>query len=401
MTDTQIKAAPQRFLDATQQTVSWFWKRAESGELELRPPFQRKPVWQTSQKAYLIDSILRGYPVPELYLQTSMSPEGDEIHTVVDGQQRIRACIEYLSGNFPLGDEAGEYAGMHFGELDPGAKQQIFQYKFLVRSLPSLDQEEIREIFGRLNRNNVALNRQELRQATYWGEFIGTMNEIAQREYWVTSGLFTSNDIRRMLDVEFVSELTIGALYGPQNKKTSLDEYYATFELEFPDQGRTRLIFDRVLDELSHILGSTRRLRWSRKVDFYTLFLVMSERVDDFPLSREEREDLTKKLEGFSDAVRKALKPDEEDPEQRDVSYLGRSARLYSRGIRNSSDLGSRRIRLNALRSYLWNSGEELEEEEEVSPAGVAEKLPTMEELYAAVVEEDEGEEDEEVEEGE
>ncbi|MFI1927506.1 DUF262 domain-containing protein [Streptomyces sp. NPDC020377] len=393
MTDASPKAAPQRFLDATQQTISWFWKRAESNELELRPPFQRKPVWQTSQKAYLIDSILRGYPVPELYLQTSMSPDGDEIHTVVDGQQRIRACIEYLSGNFPLGDEAGEYAGLYFGELGPEGKQQIFQYKFLVRSLPSLSQEEIREIFGRLNRNNVALNRQELRQATYWGEFIDTMNEIAQREYWVTSGLFTSNDIRRMLDVEYVSELTIGALYGPQNKKASLDEHYASFELEFPDRGRTHLIFDRVLDELSHILDTSRRLRWSRKVDFYTLFLVMAEMVDDFPLSREEREVLAKKLQDFSDAVKKAQKPDE-DSEERDTSYLGKSARQYARGIRNSSDLGSRRTRLSALRGYLWNSDGELEEES-VPPAGVAETLPTMEELYAAVEEEDDGEEDE------
>src|SRR5579862_8241635 len=157
----------QRFLDATSHTVAWFWNRLRDQTLNMKPPFQRNPIWQETQKAYLIDTILRGYPVPELYLQTIVSASGEEQHIVVDGQQRIRACLEFLSDGFTLGDDSGEYAGLSFNELNDSSKKQIFGYKFVIRNLPDLTDAELREIFGRLNRNNVALNRQELRNATY------------------------------------------------------------------------------------------------------------------------------------------------------------------------------------------------------------------------------------------
>ena len=172
MSEMGSSEKPQRFLEATTSTVAWFWNRLREGTLNMKPPFQRNPVWLEPQKAYLIDTILRGYPVPELYLQTSVTGQGAEQHIIVDGQQRVRACLEFINNGFTLGDESEKYAGLSFDELDEDVKKQIFQYKFVIRLLPELGDAEIREIFGRLNRNNMALNRQELRKATYWGEFI-------------------------------------------------------------------------------------------------------------------------------------------------------------------------------------------------------------------------------------
>jgi hypothetical protein len=387
---------PQRFLEATSQSVAWFWKRANSGELELSPPFQRNPVWQESQKAYLIDTILRGYPIPEIYLQSTTKENGDEIHVVVDGQQRIRACIEYVSGKFTLGDEADDRAGLYFDKLDPIAKQQVFSYKFVVRALPLLAEGEIREIFGRLNRNNVALNRQELRQATYWGEFITCAAELSQRKFWVNSGLFTSNDIRRMLDIEYVSELIVGSLYGPQNKKASLDSYYADFEAEFPDRTKVEEIFDRVIGELAQLIQWPSKLRWSRKVDFYTLFLVLSDRYEDLPLDRSKRAEIKGNLIALSEAVKIALGPEGGGGQEE----IDRVARMYARGVRNSSDLGSRRLRGRVLASYLFEGRVPEEDQEEEEPEAV-DKLPTTESLFGASSEEEEEEETEEEEEEE
>jgi uncharacterized protein with ParB-like and HNH nuclease domain len=159
----------ERFLQATMHPVIWFWKRFQNDELELQPAFQRNPVWQDKQKAYLIDTILRGYPIPEIYLQREVDALGNEKYIVVDGQQRIRACMEFIAGAVALGDESGALSGDYFDDLTDENKQKIFEYRFLIRDLPPLSDAEIREIFGRLNRNNVALNPQELRHATYWG----------------------------------------------------------------------------------------------------------------------------------------------------------------------------------------------------------------------------------------
>src|SRR3954454_6766461 len=123
----------QRFLEATTHTISWFWKRFQNDELELQPPFQRNPVWQEKQQAYLMDTVLHGYPIPELYLQTLVDESGNEKYVVVDGQQRIRACLEFLAGGYPLGEESGVLAGSYFEDLTPTQRQQNFRYKFVVR----------------------------------------------------------------------------------------------------------------------------------------------------------------------------------------------------------------------------------------------------------------------------
>src|SRR5438552_14249534 len=126
-----------QYLNWTTHTVAWLKKAADEGTLNMRPPFQRNPVWLDPQKAYLIDTILRQYPVPEVYLQEVADEEGQEQVVVVDGQQRIRACLEFIEGSFPLDSEKSpEYGEVVFDHLPPEAKKRIYEYKFVVRVLP-------------------------------------------------------------------------------------------------------------------------------------------------------------------------------------------------------------------------------------------------------------------------
>jgi len=81
-------------------------------------------------------------------------------------------------------------------------KKRIFSYEFVVRTLPLVGDEVLRNIFRRLNRNVVALNAQELRHATYWGPFIKSMEKISDLESWEQLGIFTANDVRRMLGLD-------------------------------------------------------------------------------------------------------------------------------------------------------------------------------------------------------
>ncbi len=217
------------FTQVTRRTPSWIKRAIDDDLLEVRPPYQRNPVWLDPQKSSLIDTILHGYPVPELYMQDIVESDGTERHFVVDGQQRIRACMEFINGDFELdATESPSYAEMTFDDLSEPDKKKVWGYPFLVRLMPDVPEEEMRDIFKRINRYNMALNKQELRHATYWGEFITSMESLAKNDYWVTSGIFSANAFRRMLDVEFISELAIAVLQGPQNKKASLDRWYRT-----------------------------------------------------------------------------------------------------------------------------------------------------------------------------
>ena len=263
------------FLNTTHQTVAWLKQVHDAGDLVIKPPYQRNPVWTENQKSYLIDSILHGFPVPELYMQVEVDEHGRETHIVVDGQQRVRACIEFLEGGYAMNpDDSPTWGDMRFDDLAPEDKRKIYGYQLVVRLLPVVPEATLRQIFRRLNRNVVALNAQELRHATYWGAFITLMEKLADLPYWEGTGVFTPKNIRRMLDVEFVSELAVAFLHGLQNKKTNLERMYQVYEKEFEQSPRVEEAFSKTLGELEQALPNIRQTRWRKKSDFYTLFLV-------------------------------------------------------------------------------------------------------------------------------
>lgn len=339
------------YLNTTLRNVIWFKQAHDKGELEMKPPFQRNIVWVDKQKSYLIDTILNGFPIPEIYMQEYVTESGKATYVIVDGQQRLRSVLGFLEGTYVIdGKDSPTWADMTFEDLSGEDKKKIFQYDFVVRILPEMDDQQIRAIFQRLNRNVLALNLQELRQATYWGPFIQLMNELSNSDSWKDIDIFTPNDVRRMLDVEYISELSIAYLNGPQNKKANLDKYYELYEKEFSDdQVRdVKNIFHTVLNEIVKTLPSINKSRWSKKTDFYTLFLVFANHKNKLPLSREGRDQAVTKLIDFAAEIDRYVKIGEAEK-----SDYSKDAKDYGAGIRASTDLGSRKKRAEALENLL------------------------------------------------
>lgn len=337
------------YLNTTTLNISWFKKASDSGELEMSPPFQRNPVWTDKQKSFLIDSVLNGYPIPEIYIQEKISPDGRTKYVIVDGQQRIRSVLGFIAGEFEISEgESTKWNMCSFEDLSEEDKVNFYSYKFVVRTLPDITDDEIRSIFQRINKNNVALNAQELRQSTYSGDFIKSMNLISDKEYWKDIGLFSAEKVRRMLDVEYISELAIAFLNGHQNKKDKLDYYYTMYEMEYLDAKSVENVFDKVCSELIQILPEIKKTRWSKLIDFYTLFLVMAGAENALPFSQDKRDEIREKLLNFGSSVDIYQKQDDEGKNK-----AQENVRLYASGIRNSSDLNSRKNRFTALKREL------------------------------------------------
>ena len=338
-------------IQLTTRDIAWFNHVHKQEQLHMKPPFQRNLVWTSKQKSFLIDSILNSYPVPELYMQELVNEHGEKTYVVVDGQQRITACLEFIQNQFQVnGKDSPSYADMTFDELTIEQKKLVFNYTFVVRLLPEMSDKELREIFSRLNRNNVILNPQELRQATYWGEFIQTMNSIAEEETWRDLRVFTTNDVKRMLDVEFVSELTIALLHGVQNKKLTLNKYYEAYEDEFSEASEIKFTFELINRELLSLLPLDVKTRWSKKTDFYTLFILMGRKKHLLPLSEEKRKIGRELLLEIGQKIDEIVSTDKLgiDHEEPDPMIL-----QYGLNLRASSDLGARKKREEALEALL------------------------------------------------
>lgn len=161
------------------------------------PSFQREEVWTKSQKQLLIDSILRDFDIPKIYLKVDKdkSESSNETLSVIDGQQRISSIMGFLRDEFSLSKDAdpifGEkIAGKFFSNLSDGLREQILGYSIDVVKLKNYDVEEIEEMFSRLQ-NGTQLNAAEKRRAIN-SNLRDVVSELSKHKVFASSVGFAS-----------------------------------------------------------------------------------------------------------------------------------------------------------------------------------------------------------------
>ncbi|WP_026940750.1 GmrSD restriction endonuclease domain-containing protein [Hellea balneolensis] len=267
--------------------------------------FQRKMIWTESQKIKLIETILMGYPMPEIYLwaQKSDPNSGKQRFSVVDGQQRLSTILQFVSGEWGLKKSAlhksnkdSAYASKNWDSLPANLKQKIWEYNIDVREIPSsLTAELIHKIFTRLNQTDKSLNPQEMRNAEFHGEFIKASVDVANKLNSYDWNIFSDNDMRRMKDVDFSSQLLTFLIQGiVSTPPSALNELYDRYNDKYPER---KLHFAKVEKNFSEIeklfLQRSIEKFFSKPVHFYTIFAVVD-------LARHASIELTtKKLENF------------------------------------------------------------------------------------------------------
>jgi len=347
------------------QNLGWFHDRYREGTLEIRPPFQRKPVWAARQKCYLIESILMSLPIPEIFVQQKTSPEGKTTFVVVDGQQRIRSVLQFIGSErdpaesqynkFSLDKLEADSAWYDYAFNDLQSEQRIafFEYKFAVRYLNTGSDSEVRDMFKRLNMFLTPLNPQELRNATYKGPFISAAYELANNEYWAENKIVSPKSIRRMGDIQFVSELLIAVMHGPQGGSSKIvDDYYQQyedFEEEFPEQRRAIRLFKATLDAVHRIFPEIKEIRWSNKTDFYSLFAAAASLLRNSELVETMVPQVRSRLVEFANDVDKRLGDQTADVGANVIQYV----RAVEKGANDKPRRADRHeVLVNLLQPY-------------------------------------------------
>lgn len=285
----------------TTHRIAEIYHWMKEGRLTLKPPYQRKPVWSYKNKSYLLDTILNGLPVPEIYMQVKIDDKGDRKYEVVDGQQRIRAIFEFIDGEYAILDDeqTAEYRGKEFTDLSAGDKQNIWNYSLVTRELTSNIESEIKGVFVRINKNVVPLMPQELRHGTYAGHFITLVERLAEDSFWADNKIVTPNDIKRMKDSEFVSELLVGIMCGAQEGTKELDKYYQMYDADFAEKDKWEKHFRKTLQTIEDMAGDLRGTNLNSKSDFYALFLATSQLLENHIILTTEHAKLKNDLVTF------------------------------------------------------------------------------------------------------
>ena len=247
-------------------------------EIKLNPKYQRNRVWNDKTKSYLIDTVLRGLPMPPIFLRQTIDVIAKVTYReVIDGQQRLRSIIEFVNNEFDiLKKHNKEYGGYTFDQLPDHIKEEFLEYQIFAVVINEKDDNVIYDMFARLNTNNYILNRQELRNSKYWGEYKVAAYEYSAiyREFFVTYNIFSENNLARMDDVEFISVLMNLLINGiTTDTPNSIDKVYEDNDKVFEKYEDVEKKLAFVLQVISNIFENMGRIKiFSTKVSLYTLF---------------------------------------------------------------------------------------------------------------------------------
>lgn len=140
-------------------------KMFDNNCLHFDNAIQRGNVWDKKRQSLLIDSMLRGYPIPPMYtIKTEdkvKTPKGMvSVFDCIDGKQRCTAINEFKSNKFALtglevytdgnGNEI-DLNGLTYDGLDEDMKDTFDSYSLTVYFFTDITDDEVSEMMSRLN----------------------------------------------------------------------------------------------------------------------------------------------------------------------------------------------------------------------------------------------------------
>ncbi|MCA4056398.1 DUF262 domain-containing protein [Escherichia coli] len=178
---------PNENLDIDSRTTEQLYEWYLQGNLIVNRRYQRKLVWSLEEKTSLISSMLQQYPIPLLLFVTI-----NEQREILDGMQRLEAIMSFIEQRFSLD---GQYFDLDSIALTKQLKDNgtliqkepilsrdssaiIARYRFAISEYSSTN-ENIDEVFRRINSNGKILSKQELRSAGTVSNFSELVRSIS------------------------------------------------------------------------------------------------------------------------------------------------------------------------------------------------------------------------------
>jgi hypothetical protein len=301
-----------RALSVSSKLISNLYELYMNNQIVVNRRYQRKLVWTLEEKQKLIQSILDSYPIPAVILNKI----NNGTYEVIDGLQRLNAVMAFAEQEFPTLDgeyfeiEQMQYAKLRSIEGVFEAKDKETEkimslqsaskfptYAMSVLEISNASEDEIDEIFRRINTYGHQLSNQERRQAGVQGEFPDFVREIAdtirlgevsspkillnnmseisigtstktQKSinpndiFWVKHGIIPANKMRQSDDEEILARI-IGSIITRgemiPGEKEAIDKVYSNSKLyneSLKEYGAKR-VWDEVLfciDQINKIV---------------------------------------------------------------------------------------------------------------------------------------------------
>ena len=193
-------------------TVATILSQIEQGNIDLNPGFQRRNAWNDNKRSKLIESIMIGYPIPEIVLAENKNKRNSYI--VIDGKQRLLTIAsfkkpevyQYWTKKSPKTTGlTSSYNQKTYKDIDSNPDMlRIFENSALrctvISNYPS--DESLYDIFYRLNSGSTPLSSQELRQALNKGPYSQFLISVTDEDNILRQVMTIKEPDKRLRDVE-------------------------------------------------------------------------------------------------------------------------------------------------------------------------------------------------------
>lgn len=257
-----------------QSVYSWY----REDKLHVNRRYQRKLVWTLEEKQRLVESILKGYPIPAILIAERKGASGT--YEIIDGLQRLHAIVSFIETSFTTLD--GKYFDVqHFPTAKSYADEKLFvlnsgdavltqkevsavlDYTLALSVMRNATDDEVNDVFGRINTYGHRLSDQERRQAGVENDFSQLVRNIActirgdasadvlplrsmpsisidlpmakhgyevraEEVFWVDQGILRSTDLRDSMDEQCIADIAACIVGGQliERSKDALDDIY-------------------------------------------------------------------------------------------------------------------------------------------------------------------------------
>lgn len=193
-------------------TIDTIINQIDSGNIDLNPEFQRRNVWGNDKRSKLIESLIVGYPVPEVVL--AELPDKKKKYVVIDGKQRllaiqgfIKPSLGYWSGKAELKSLTirKDIEGLSFETLGEDDSRLLSNADLRCTILTGYSRSAVLyDIFYRLNTGSVPLSMQELRNSIYKGGFSEFITRLTNETIPLHGIMSLSGPDKRFKDIEII-----------------------------------------------------------------------------------------------------------------------------------------------------------------------------------------------------
>lgn len=250
----------------------------EDKTLRVNHEYQRsKGLWPVNARTYFIDTILNDYPFPKITIrQTIDLTTRESIREIIDGQQRMMTIEDFINDQLVLTKVSKRFQRMKFSDLEEEVKNKFLAYEVSVDTVIGAPQDEVLEIFRRINSYTLPLNEPEKRHASYQGLFKWFIMDwiVYYTPMFETYNILSLRDIARMMDADLMTELCQVLINGVLGRWSSkLDQLYKMYDQQFEDMN---IIETRLKETLDFIKIDLNRICESRVLRGYSLYSLFS-----------------------------------------------------------------------------------------------------------------------------